>query len=588
MKKIISIILATAMIFVSIVNVLAFDGGYFIPYKNQKTNNVTEWFKEATSDIELKAYEDLSKYEQRYYFFFLILKMLENSGKEISTDGVTLDFEDVDTILKEDQEGAKVLKQLGILNGRPTKDGFAMQMGQVITRAEVAKVIATFHRENYSAKSVRTCKFSDISGHWAEHDISYLYERGIVKGENAHIFAPDNPITKEEVIAIILNLGSIGNIEIQDIGRILNQVYCVTTKYDNKEESKKVVAVKEVTPEENYYTVKKDNDVEVIVNYNLSKNLKVSNMNGNIAIKDQSINDNGIAKIIVSGKETGAGILKIEYTSGYEEPAYIPIFVYSDRNHFSAIRSINLNGINTIYMNANEYRNLLEMRSEKSVSDNVYFLSEDEEVATVDFATGLLNAKKEGTTNILILSDGLLESIKLVVSKEAKKEKMERIYFQENYKEITEGMKFDLKDFYVKIPLNIEKVEYVSSNPNIVSVDSDGIITALSCGSTKIKVSVGFIAEEINITVIDGVTDIPKQNLKFYSKDMEFKRGMELKIYSILGNSKGKKITFTLSDSNIAILQDSKVIANAVGETVLTAIDEESGNTASLLVRVTE
>ena len=46
--------------------------------------------------------------------------------------------------------------------------------------------------------------FNDISGHWANGDITYLTERGIIKGVTEEEFIPDNNITRAEFAALTL------------------------------------------------------------------------------------------------------------------------------------------------------------------------------------------------------------------------------------------------------------------------------------------------------------------------------------------------------------------------------------------------
>ena len=46
-------------------------------------------------------------------------------------------------------------------------------------------------------------KFTDISGHWAEDDILYLAEKGLINGKTKDLFAPDDTMTRAEYAAII-------------------------------------------------------------------------------------------------------------------------------------------------------------------------------------------------------------------------------------------------------------------------------------------------------------------------------------------------------------------------------------------------
>ena len=49
-----------------------------------------------------------------------------------------------------------------------------------------------------------SCPFTDISGHWAQKDIAYMYEKGIVNGKTATLFEPNSNVTRAEFAAIAL------------------------------------------------------------------------------------------------------------------------------------------------------------------------------------------------------------------------------------------------------------------------------------------------------------------------------------------------------------------------------------------------
>lgn len=49
-----------------------------------------------------------------------------------------------------------------------------------------------------------TSRFTDVIGHWAEADINEMAARGVVVGVTSAIFEPDRPITRAELVAIIV------------------------------------------------------------------------------------------------------------------------------------------------------------------------------------------------------------------------------------------------------------------------------------------------------------------------------------------------------------------------------------------------
>lgn len=45
--------------------------------------------------------------------------------------------------------------------------------------------------------------FTDLSGHWAEANITEIYRYGIIKGYEDNTFRPNNTITREETITMV-------------------------------------------------------------------------------------------------------------------------------------------------------------------------------------------------------------------------------------------------------------------------------------------------------------------------------------------------------------------------------------------------
>lgn len=57
--------------------------------------------------------------------------------------------------------------------------------------------------KNDDINSAKTA-FSDVKGHWAEEDISYLYNKGIVNGKTKELFEPESSVTRAELVALLV------------------------------------------------------------------------------------------------------------------------------------------------------------------------------------------------------------------------------------------------------------------------------------------------------------------------------------------------------------------------------------------------
>ena len=88
------------------------------------------------------------------------------------------------------------LSKMGVISGYP--DG-TFRPNAPITRAEFAAMIARFDE---TAEAVDT-PFTDISGHWAENEISKAYGSGWVEGSSKTAFCPESSITRAETATLL-------------------------------------------------------------------------------------------------------------------------------------------------------------------------------------------------------------------------------------------------------------------------------------------------------------------------------------------------------------------------------------------------
>lgn len=91
--------------------------------------------------------------------------------------------------------------RLGVISGYPDQ---SFKPNQAITRAEFAALLSkmlVFLEGNEAS-----VEFQDISGHWSASAIADLAKHGIVKGYVTGEFKPDQTITREEILVILMRL----------------------------------------------------------------------------------------------------------------------------------------------------------------------------------------------------------------------------------------------------------------------------------------------------------------------------------------------------------------------------------------------
>ena len=100
-------------------------------------------------------------------------------------------------------EAVDVLSTIGVLNGYT--DG-SYKPGNVITRAEAAKIIAMFDNGDTDISELYApVNFTDVaSNHWAQSYISYCYHTGIIAGVGNNKYAPEAEVTGVQFLKMVL------------------------------------------------------------------------------------------------------------------------------------------------------------------------------------------------------------------------------------------------------------------------------------------------------------------------------------------------------------------------------------------------
>lgn len=116
----------------------------------------------------------------------------------ILSNTVFADFTDVSS----DNQYSKsitTLSTLGVINGYD--DGTFKPDGS-ITRAEFAKIIT--YVLGLSGLTTPSTEFSDVGGHWANANIKTAYDQGIINGFEDGTFRPDDNVTYEQALKMIV------------------------------------------------------------------------------------------------------------------------------------------------------------------------------------------------------------------------------------------------------------------------------------------------------------------------------------------------------------------------------------------------
>lgn len=128
-------------------------------------------------------------------------------------DEIELEYEVEEEVICEDPfidvssnykyyDAVLALKAAGLINGYSNG---TFKPNNTITRAEVCTMIVNT-LENPHIISIKGNTFKDVSNHWAYDSVAKAKNMGLINGVNENEFAPNENITDEQIVKILVNL----------------------------------------------------------------------------------------------------------------------------------------------------------------------------------------------------------------------------------------------------------------------------------------------------------------------------------------------------------------------------------------------
>lgn len=188
--------------------------------------------------------------------------------------------------------------------------------------------------------------------------------------------------------------------------------------------------------------------------------------------------------------------------------------------------------------------------------------SYDSDIATID-EYGVVTGISEGTSKITLLIGKKAAQVNVTVEK-----------FNVNIGGVTSLKVGEVSTLKVTYNSQKEKdIFYSSSDSNILTVDNNGNIKAISKGEAKIKVTVSGIEKTINIKVTDEnglIKPNPYEPLKVNVPNY-------IKYDEVVFVSANRDVIWTSSNTNVlTISEDGEVIIYDMGETIIRATDAKN------------
>ena len=196
-----------------------------------------------------------------------------------------------------------------------------------------------------------------------------------------------------------------------------------------------------------------------------------------------------------------------------------------------------------------------------------------------DKMTRIAKGKQSGERwDKVILENGIIGYIFKNYVTEMPPVQIERIDVNIDNTTIQKGERKKLQVTIYPQEANSHKVQYISSNPNVATVDNEGNITAIRSGKATITVKAeeNNVQNQIEITVYSKVTNIILDQKEIYMQvgdTFQINAGLEPE------DANDKSILYSSSNTDVAVITENGIItAKKEGSTNLIASSKENPN----------
>lgn len=215
----------------------------------------------------------------------------------------------------------------------------------------------------------------------------------------------------------------------------------------------------------------------------------------------------------------------------------------------------------------------------------VLWTSSNSSVASVK--DGLVSAIKSGKATITAKSDDGGKTATCEVTVKAKVYPVESVSLDKTSYEMTEGDEFTLTATVKPDNATNKNITWSSSNTSVASV-SNGKVTALKAGTATITVKTEDGGKTATCKVIVNEKVYPVESVSLDKTSYEMTEGDEFTLTATVkpDNATNKNVTWSSSNTSVAIVSNGTVTAKKAGTTTITVKTEDGGKTATCKVTV--
>lgn len=222
---------------------------------------------------------------------------------------------------------------------------------------------------------------------------------------------------------------------------------------------------------------------------------------------------------------------------------------------------------------------------EDADNKNVRWKSSNEKVATVE--NGIVTCKGYGTAEISATTeDGSFTAV-CKVTAERKEILPTSITLDKADITMNVGETTKLKAEVWPTDADNKSVIWNSDNEDVAKVSSDGIVTAVKAGKTKVYATTqaNNLKAECEITVLQPVTGIEmdKASISF----TYIGETVQLTAKLLPEDASNQNVTWESSDTKVAIVSKGKVVCTGFGTAVISAVSADGGFMATCIINAT-
>ena len=382
----------------------------------------------------------------------------------------------------------------------------------------------------------------------------------------------------------IISVSEDGYIKGLSLGKATITATSIVGNFDSNLELE-VVEVGEVIEEE---SLTFDKDLYE-VNINETITLKPIIKPSNVTYKEVEFksNDSNVATVsengLVRGISEGEAIITATSYNGLETCIKIKVNKVSATGLAIDSKSVTIARGTSYSLNYNVLPNNATNKEVKYVSSNpsIVIIETDSSGKGIITITGL----KVGKTKITITSvDGGYKAICEVKVTKNEAVNVKKIKFSEDM--YTVPVKGTLKVMTEIIPNNAidQNVVYTSKNPNIATIDKNGVVTGLKTGVATIIATCGGKTTTTKVKVVE----VSVEKITLSNTEIQLAKGEKFSLaYEITpNNATVKKIIWSSSDSKIVTVDEGVVKGISKGVATITAKTIDGGHIATCKITV--